>query len=113
MIVAILRPPLGEKDHVRGLADAPIELVEYGDFECPHCGKAAVVVNQLIAEMGDRLRFAYRHFPLSKLHPHARKAAQASEAAAAQGKFWEMHDLLFVQAPKLATENLLEAAVQI
>jgi protein-disulfide isomerase len=105
-----LRPPIGDNDHIRGPADASIELVEYGDFECPHCGKAAVIVNQLIAELGDRLRFAYRHFPLSKIHPHARKAAQASEAAAAQGRFWEMHDLMFAKAPALEVPKLIEYA---
>jgi protein-disulfide isomerase len=106
-----LQPPLGELDHVRGLPDAPIELVEYGDFECPHCGRAAVVVQQLTDELGDRLRFAFRHFPLSKMHPHARKAAQAAEAAGAQGKFWEMHDMLFANATALTVENLIEYAV--
>jgi protein-disulfide isomerase len=107
MNLGLLKPPLGERDHIKGLATAPLELVEYGDFECPHCGRAAVVVNQLSAELGDRLRFAYRHFPLAKMHPHARKAAMASEAAAAQGKFWEMHDLLFANAGKLELADLL------
>jgi protein-disulfide isomerase len=108
-----LKPPLSEIDHVKGPADAPIELVEYGDFECPHCGRAAISVNELTAELGDRLLFAFRHFPLSKMHPHARKAAQAAEAAAAQGKFWEMHDLLFTNASELELENLIEYARQL
>jgi protein-disulfide isomerase len=102
---------LSDQDHIKGLVDAPMELVEYGDFECPHCGRAAVVVNELTAELGDRLRFAFRHFPLSKMHPHARLAAQAAEAAAAQGKFWEMHDLLFAKASALEPQNLVEYAV--
>jgi len=105
-----LKPPLSERDHIKGPAEAQIELVEYGDFECPHCGRAALVVNQLTEEMGDRLRFAFRHFPLSKMHPHARLAAQAAEAAGAQGKFWEMHDLLFANASALEPQNLVEYA---
>ncbi len=107
----LLKPPLSERDHIKGPASVPIELVEYGDFECPHCGRAAVVVNELTDELGDRLRFAFRHFPLSKMHPHARKAAQAAEAAAEQGKFWEMHDMLFANATALAPMNLIEYAV--
>jgi protein-disulfide isomerase len=107
----LLKPPLGDRDHIKGSADAPIELVEYGDFECPHCGRAAAVVNELTAELGERLRFAFRHFPLSKMHPHARMAAQAAEAAGAQGKFWEMHDLLFAKASALEPQNLVEYAV--
>jgi len=113
MNLGLLKPPLSDRDHIKGLATAPLELVEYGDFECPHCGRAAVVVNQLTDELGARLRFAFRHFPLAKMHPHARKAAMASEAAAAQGgqgKFWEMHDLLFANAGKLAMPDLLEYA---
>jgi protein-disulfide isomerase len=105
-----LKPPLGETDHVIGAANAAIELVEYGDFECPHCGRAFVIVEQLRAEMGDKLRFAYRHFPLAKMHPHARKAAEASEAASAQGKFWEMHDLLYRNAENLEPADLVEYA---
>ena len=108
-----LKPPLSERDHIKGPADAPIELVEYGDFECPHCGRAAVILNELTAELGDKLRFAFRHFPLSKMHPHARKAAQAAEAAGAQGKFWEMHDYLFANAPALTPQNLIEYAVML
>jgi len=108
-----LKPPLSERDHIKGLPDAPIELVEYGDFECPHCGRAAVVVNEITEEFGDRLRFAFRHFPLSKMHPHARQAAMAAEAASAQGgqgKFWEMQDLLFANASRLEVQNLIEYA---
>jgi protein-disulfide isomerase len=110
---ASLRPAITESDHIRGPIDAAIQLVEYGDFECPHCSKAAAVVNQLIAELGTRLCFVYRQFPLSKIHPHARKAAQAAEAAGAQGRFWEMHDLLFVKAPALEVARLVEYAGQL
>jgi protein-disulfide isomerase len=110
MNLGLLKPPLSDRDHIKGLRTAPLELLEYGDFECPHCGRASVVVNQLTTELGDRLQFAFRHFPLAKMHPHARKAAMASEAAAAQGKFWEMHDLLFANAGKLGMEDLLAYA---
>jgi protein-disulfide isomerase len=107
-----LTPPLSERDHIAGPSTATIELVEYGDFECPHCGRAFAIVNQIRGEMGDKIRFAYRHFPLAKMHPHARKAAQASEAAAAQGKFWEMHDALFTEQ-KLEPHDLRRYAEQI
>jgi protein-disulfide isomerase len=108
-----LKPPLSERDHILGPTTAKVELVEYGDFECPHCGRAFVIVNQLRAEHGDTFRFAYRHFPLAKMHPHARKAAEAAEAAGAQGKFWQMHDLLFQRAPELDEPRLLEYAAEL
>jgi protein-disulfide isomerase len=110
MTAATLKPPLSDRDHIKGPADAPIELVEYGDFECPHCQKAAAIVAELTEELGDQLRFAFRHFPLSKMHPHARKAAQAAEASGAQGKFWQMHDLLFLHAARLEVPQLIEHA---
>jgi protein-disulfide isomerase len=108
-----LKPPLTERDHVQGSPNAPIELVEYGDYECPHCGNAAAIVTQLQAEFGERLRFAFRHFPLAKMHPHARKAAMAAEAAGAQGQFWEMHESLFRGAPALDYASLLGYAKQL
>jgi NhaA family Na+:H+ antiporter len=96
MAVATLRPPVDPaRDHVRGAADAPVTLVEYGDFQCPYCGDAYPVVQELLARFGDRLRFVFRHMPLADLHPRAPAAAEAAEAAAAQGRFWEMHDRLF------------------
>jgi protein-disulfide isomerase len=110
---ARLKTPVSDRDHIQGPASAPVELVEYGDFECPHCGRAAGVVDQLRAELGDKLRFVFRHFPLSKMHPHARKAAEASEAAAAEGKFWEMHDLLFKNSAMLSVPDLTRYAAEI
>ena len=102
---------MGIGDHVQGRAGpGVVDLLEYGDFQCPHCVRAAAVVVQLRAERGDRLRFTFRHFPLSRLHPKARKAAEASEAAAAQGAFWPMHDLLFARAPDLDVPHLLAYA---
>ena len=94
--------PVTEKDHAQGPADAPVTLVEYGDYECPYCGKAYPVVKELQQRMGDRLRFVFRNFPLNTLHEHAGVAAQAAEAAAAQGKFWEMHDMLYEHQDDLA-----------
>ena len=109
-----LKPPLVEsRDHILGPTDAPIELVEYGDFECPHCGRAFKIVQQIRVELGDRLRFGYRHFPLAKMHPHARAAAEASEAAGAQGKFWEMHDILFQHGQALELGNVTRYAEEI
>lgn len=90
-----LRPPVTEADHVQGRLDAPIVLVEYGDFECPYCGAAHPHLSAVQAAMGDRLCFVFRHFPLSQAHPHAERAAEFSEAAGTIGRFWEMHDLLF------------------
>jgi protein-disulfide isomerase len=116
MNLGLLKPPLSDRDHIRGLRTAPLELLEYGDFECPHCGRAATVVDELIAELGDRLQFSFRHFPLAKMHPHARKAAMATEAAFAQGfneKFWQMHHLLFSNAGKLELPNLLQYAAEL
>jgi protein-disulfide isomerase len=95
-LIATLSPPVDpERDHARGPADAPVTLVEYGDFQCPYCGEAYPVVNDLLDRFGDQLRFVFRHMPLPDLHPRAPFAAEAAEAASAQGRFWEMHDRLF------------------
>lgn len=90
-----LKPPVSESDHRIGPDDAPVTLVEYGDFECPHCGRAYPIVEEARRIMGGRMRFVYRHFPLSEVHPHAQHAAEAAESAGAQGGFWEMHHGLF------------------
>ena len=84
---AKLSRPVSDRDHVQGPADAPVTLVEYGDFECPYCAAAHVIVNKVQEFMTDQLRFVFRHFPLTQIHPHAEPAAEASEAAAAQGQF--------------------------
>ena len=86
-----LAEPVTEKDHAVGPPTAPITIVEYGDYECPTCLNAVPVVKQVRKSLGDRLRFVFRHFPRSSIHPHASAAAEAAEAAAEQGKFWEMH----------------------
>jgi Na+:H+ antiporter, NhaA family len=105
--VATLNPPVDpERDHVRGGADAPVTLVEYGDFQCPYCGEAYPVVLDLLERFGDRLRFVFRHLPVRDLHPRAPAAAEAAEAAGAQGRFWEMHDRLFTHQHELSDAQL-------
>jgi protein-disulfide isomerase len=104
---ARLTPPVSQRDHILGPSRAPLTLVEYGDFECPHCGAAYPVVKEIRDTLGDRLQFVYRHFPLTQVHPHAELAAEAAEAAGAQERFWEMHDLLFENQQSLDDRNLL------
>jgi protein-disulfide isomerase len=101
-----LTTPVGERDHVQGPASAPVTLVEYGDYECPHCGHAYPIVKRIQKRLGDRLRFAYRNLPLAEIHPHATAAAELAEAAGMQGKFWEMHDLLFENQRALEPADL-------
>lgn len=108
-----LTVPVAERDHVRGPASAPVTLVEYGDYECPHCGRAYPIVKQVQASMGRRLRFVFRNFPLRESHPHAQGAAEAAEAAGAQGKFWEMHDRLFERQFALEDASLMEYALEL
>lgn len=103
----LLTPPVSERDHVTGPEDAPVTLVEYGDYECPYCGMAYPVVKSAQRELGKDLRFVFRNFPLAEAHPHARLAAEAAEAAAAQGKFWEMHDTLFEHQDALEAEDII------
>ncbi len=102
---AKLTLPVGERDHIQGPADAAVILLEYGDYECPICGAAYVEVKEIQKALGDRLGFVFRNFPLAESHPHARDAAQAAEAAGAQGAFWEMHDMLFENQDDLTRED--------
>ncbi len=95
------------RDHIRGPVDAPLTLVEYGDFECPFCGRTTGAINELRRELGDDLRYVFRHLPLVDVHPHAELAAEASEAAADQGGFWQMHDLLYAHQGELDIEDLI------
>jgi predicted DsbA family dithiol-disulfide isomerase len=97
-----LKVPVAKRDHVRGASDATVTLVEYGDFDCPFCAEAHPVVKALLARFGHDLRFVFRHNPRGELHPNAHGAAEAAEAASLQGKFWEMHDVLFSHTKKLA-----------
>ena len=107
---AVLALPVGERDHVQGPANATVTLVEYGDFECPHCRRAYPIVKEVRERLGPRLRFVFRNFPLTELHLHAEHAAEAAEAAGAQGKFWEMHDRLFERQFALEDDHLIEYA---
>jgi protein-disulfide isomerase len=96
--------PVSAHDHAEGPADAPLTLVEYGDYQCPYCGAAYPVVKRLQKTLGKKLRFVFRNFPLTQVHPYALIAAEAAEAAALQNKFWEMHDLLFEEQDLLKPE---------
>ena len=107
-----LTVPVSARDHSLGPADSPVTLVEYLDFECPFCAMARPVVRELRRRLGRRLRFVARHFPRPE-HPHARRAAEASEAAAAQGKFWELHDLLLEHQQALEERQLVEYAARL
>jgi len=108
-----LSPPLEEIDHVRGERDAELELVMFGDFQCPFCLGAQSILRRVRERLGPRLLFSFRHLPIPEKHPLAPLAAQASEAAAAQGSFWEYHDALFRVQPKLSRETMLEVGGEI
>lgn len=106
-----LTVPINKRDHLRGSPDAPVMLVEYGDFECPYCGAAYPVLKQLEKEMPDTLAVVFRQFPLVNVHPHAELAAEAAEAAGAHGRFWKMHDMLFEHQDALAPADLMTYAL--
>lgn len=108
--MAQLIPVVNSNDHIFGNPAARLELVEYGDYECPYCGRAYPLVKDIQQKLGDQLKFVFRNFPLSKIHPNAFFAAIATEAAGLQGKFWEMHDLIFENQRNLDTENILRFA---
>src|SRR5277367_5794017 len=105
-----LRLPAAGWDHIQGPIDAPVTLLEYGDYQCPFCGEAYHTVKAVQAELGEQLCFAFRNFPLTNVHPYAEHAAEAAESAGAQGRFWEMHDLLFENQEALADEDLARYA---
>jgi protein-disulfide isomerase len=111
--VARLTLPVGTRDHAQGPADAPVTLVEYGDYECPHCGRAYPIVKEVQRRLGSKLRFVFRNFPLSESHPHAQHAAEAAEGAAGHGKFWEMHDALYEHQSALDDAYLIGYAVKL
>ena len=111
--MAKLRVPVGPGDHMQGPADAPVTLVEYGDYECPHCGSAYPIVKALQKKFGNRLRFVFRNFPLREVHPHAEAAAETAEFAGEHKKFWEMHDLIFENQSSLSERLLGELTQQL
>lgn len=108
-----LTVPLSEHDHYQGRLSAPLQLVEYGDFQCPYCRMADAAVKQIQAEFGDQLCYAFRNFPLIEIHPYALIAAQAAESAGLLGKYWEMHDILFANQPAFEPEELVQYAIAI
>jgi protein-disulfide isomerase len=111
-LVDLADPVDPERDHIRGPEDAPVTLVEYGDFQCPYCGQAESVIRDLLADFGD-LRYVWRHLPLNDVHTHAQLAAEAAEAAATQGKFWEMYDLLLAHQDALHVKALIGYAQEL
>jgi protein-disulfide isomerase len=112
VLIDLAAPVDSERDHVRGPDEAPVTLVEYGDFECPYCGEAEPIVRELLRDFGD-LRYVWRHLPLNDVHPEAQLAAEAAEAAAEQGAFWEMHDLLLGHQDALLLADLVGYAEQL
>ena len=107
---ALTMPVDEDRDHVQGPADAAVTLVEYGDYECPYCGAAFPIIKEVQSRMGERLRFVFRNFPIATSHPHAEQAAEAAEAAATQGSFWQMHDLLYENQRRLRDPDLRDYA---
>jgi protein-disulfide isomerase len=103
---ALTLPVAADRDHVQGPAGAAVTLLEYGDYECPYCGAAYPIVKEVQSRMGDGLRFVFRNFPITTSHPHAEQAAETAESAAAQGRFWEMHDLLYENQARLRDPDL-------
>jgi protein-disulfide isomerase len=108
-----LRVPVTARDHIQGPDTAPVTLVEYADYECPYSRRAYHVIKGVQRELGDRLRFVYRNFPLREIHPHAQQASEAAEAAAAEGQFWEMHDYLFDHQQALDDAHLRQYAADL
>jgi protein-disulfide isomerase len=106
----LLSPPVEDLDHLRGDREAPLQLVMFGDFQCPFCLGAQSVLRRVRERLDDRLLFAFRHLPIPERHPLAPLAAEASEAAAAQGRFWEYHDALYANQPRLSRETMVELA---
>jgi protein-disulfide isomerase len=110
---ALTLPVSEDRDHIQGPPEAAVTLVEYGDYECPYCGAAYPIIKEVQERMGERLRFVFRNFPITTSHPHAEQAAEAAEAAAAQGRFWEMHDLLYENQQHLGGKDLRAYAEQL
>jgi protein-disulfide isomerase len=106
----MLRVPVTPHDHIKGPADAPVTLIEYGDYECPYCGAAHPIVNAIVERFSKELRFVFRHFPMVQVHPFAETAAQAAEFAGAHAQFWEMHDGLYENQESLGVPLLFALA---
>jgi protein-disulfide isomerase len=110
---ALTLPVSEDRDHIQGPAEAAVTLVEYGDYECPYCGAAYPIIKEVQERMAERLRFVFRNFPITTSHPHAEQAAEAAEAAAVQGRFWQMHDVLYENQQRLGDEDLRAYAEQL
>jgi NhaA family Na+:H+ antiporter len=108
-----LKPPIGDHDHIQGRRDAPVTFVEYGDYECPHCRQAQSIIRELQERMGDQFCYVFRYFPINTTHTHAQRAAEAAQAAAAQGKFWDMHNYLFEHQGALDDGHLVQYAAEL
>jgi protein-disulfide isomerase len=111
--MATLKAPVTPEDHIQGDPDAELTLVEYGDYECPHCGRAHGIVKQVQKHFGRRLRFVFRNFPLTQIHPNAQTAAEAAEFAGAHGRFWEMHDRIYENQDRLGLPLLFTLAEEL
>jgi len=109
--VKLTLPISNDRDHIQGQDAAPVTLVEYGDYECPYCGQAYPIIKQVQNKLGNKLRFVFRNFPITQIHPHAQHAAEAAEAAAAQNKFWQMHDNIYEHQEALDDKHLEKYAV--
>jgi protein-disulfide isomerase len=112
-IVKLTLPVSDSRDHIQGPTSAPVTLIEYGDYECPYCGQAYPIIKEVQRHLGNKLRFVFRNFPLTEIHPHAQHAAEAAEAAAEQNKFWEMHDYIYEHQQALDDENLEKYAAKL
>jgi protein-disulfide isomerase len=108
--MSTLKNPVGPNDHSEGPENAPVTLMEYGDYQCPYCGQAYPIVKQIQKKFGKKLRFVFRNFPLAEMHPHAQSAAEVAEFAGANGKFWQMHDALYENQEQLGGPLYLELA---
>jgi protein-disulfide isomerase len=109
--IAKLTLPVSDRDHAQGPDNAPVTLVEYGDYECPYCGRAYPIIKNIQEHIGDKLRFVFRNFPITQVHLHAQHAAEAAESAGSQNKFWEMHDYLYEHQQQLDDKHLRQYAL--
>jgi protein-disulfide isomerase len=105
--MGVLRVPVTQRDHIKGSANAPVTLLEYGDYECPHCGAAHPIVEAVLAQFGGQVCFVFRHFPMAQVHQNAEPAAETAEFAGSHGKFWRMHDAIYENQDQLSTPLLL------
>src|SRR5437899_3452079 len=105
-IVKLTLPVSSDRDHIQGRTSAPVTLIEYGDYECPYCGQAYPIIKKVQKQLGNKLCFVFRNFPLTEIHPHAEHAAEAAEAAAVQNRFWEMYDYIYEHQQALDDKHL-------